>query len=80
MIQSHIRSTQECEVVLKIERLSHLSGPIIGGFRVNVVHGRPSFQGIWNDTISHRFYTKVWCGMILKFERFSYLFGLSYVI
>ena len=26
MIRSHIGSTQECEVVLKLERFSHLSG------------------------------------------------------
>ena len=44
MIQSHINSTQECEVVLKLKRFSYLSnqsfglgspigqGPIIGTF------------------------------------------------
>ena len=30
MIQSHIGSTQECGVVLKLERFSHLSGRFFG--------------------------------------------------
>ena len=30
MIQSHIGSTQECGVVLKLERFSHLSGRSFG--------------------------------------------------
>ena len=29
---------------------------------VNVVRGRPVSQGVWNDTIPHRFHTRVWSG------------------
>ena len=31
--------------------------------RVNVVHGRLVSKGVWDDTIPHRFYTRVWSGI-----------------
>ena len=30
--------------------------------RVNVIRERPVSQGVWNDTILHRFHTRVWSG------------------
>ena len=54
MIRSYIGSTQECEMVL--DSLTYQAG-LLDWTRDSI---------IWNDTILHRFHTRVWNGTRLS--------------